>query len=255
MPWCPKCRTEYRPGFTKCADCGSELVAEQPPEEEKIPAWLEGMPEEYTRAAMEQQKATGSREAAYAQMAAMAMAAKQMEEQEGAQRGEAPVRRQAAPRTVYQDNASKANDNRSSAWTLLLVGVLGLVFLGLCITGVLPVHFGNQYLFYGVMGAMFVVFIIGGLVSMKNAKIFGKAAESENSLRNTLKEWCQENLDAAKIDKLIEIDKEPEELWFFKRYAYLKYILNNQFVNLDQDFLDHFIDDYAYDAVFGDDNA
>ncbi|MBR6095067.1 MAG: hypothetical protein IKP92_08620 [Lachnospiraceae bacterium] len=26
MPWCPKCRNEYREGFTVCADCGVELV-------------------------------------------------------------------------------------------------------------------------------------------------------------------------------------------------------------------------------------
>ena len=26
MPWCPKCKTEYREGFRVCADCGSELV-------------------------------------------------------------------------------------------------------------------------------------------------------------------------------------------------------------------------------------
>lgn len=26
MPWCPKCTTEYREGFTKCSNCGSELV-------------------------------------------------------------------------------------------------------------------------------------------------------------------------------------------------------------------------------------
>ena len=28
MPWCPKCKTEYREGIEKCADCGSALVAE-----------------------------------------------------------------------------------------------------------------------------------------------------------------------------------------------------------------------------------
>ena len=32
MPWCPQCRTEYRPGFTHCADCGVPLVDELPPE-------------------------------------------------------------------------------------------------------------------------------------------------------------------------------------------------------------------------------
>ena len=28
MPWCPKCKSEYREGFTVCADCGSTLVDE-----------------------------------------------------------------------------------------------------------------------------------------------------------------------------------------------------------------------------------
>jgi len=28
MPYCPKCRSEYRQGFTKCADCDVELVDE-----------------------------------------------------------------------------------------------------------------------------------------------------------------------------------------------------------------------------------
>jgi hypothetical protein len=30
--FCPKCKSEYREGFYKCADCGVDLVSEQPPE-------------------------------------------------------------------------------------------------------------------------------------------------------------------------------------------------------------------------------
>lgn len=45
MPWCPKCKTEYREGFRVCADCGSELVeklAEETADEEfDEPAELE----------------------------------------------------------------------------------------------------------------------------------------------------------------------------------------------------------------------
>ena len=26
MPWCPKCKNEYREGITVCADCGTPLV-------------------------------------------------------------------------------------------------------------------------------------------------------------------------------------------------------------------------------------
>lgn len=32
MPWCPNCKTEYREGFTHCADCGAELVTALPDE-------------------------------------------------------------------------------------------------------------------------------------------------------------------------------------------------------------------------------
>ena len=28
--WCPKCKTEYIDGITKCADCGVDLVEELP---------------------------------------------------------------------------------------------------------------------------------------------------------------------------------------------------------------------------------
>jgi DNA-directed RNA polymerase subunit RPC12/RpoP len=30
--FCPKCKSEYREGFYKCADCGADLVTEQPTE-------------------------------------------------------------------------------------------------------------------------------------------------------------------------------------------------------------------------------
>lgn len=33
MPWCPKCRAEYREGFTECNTCGVPLVDELPREE------------------------------------------------------------------------------------------------------------------------------------------------------------------------------------------------------------------------------
>jgi hypothetical protein len=33
--FCPKCRVEYREGFSTCADCGAELIPELPPEPEQ----------------------------------------------------------------------------------------------------------------------------------------------------------------------------------------------------------------------------
>ena len=34
--FCPNCKTEYRPGFTRCADCGSDLVDRLPEEPRPI---------------------------------------------------------------------------------------------------------------------------------------------------------------------------------------------------------------------------
>ena len=30
MPWCPKCKNEYREGYVACADCGEDLVGQEP---------------------------------------------------------------------------------------------------------------------------------------------------------------------------------------------------------------------------------
>src|SRR5258708_7524791 len=41
MPWCPKCREEFRQGFDRCVDCDTELVAEFPIEPKKLaPTWI-----------------------------------------------------------------------------------------------------------------------------------------------------------------------------------------------------------------------
>ena len=40
--FCPKCKAEYRDGFSRCADCDIDLVTELTPEPEKVPIeWVE----------------------------------------------------------------------------------------------------------------------------------------------------------------------------------------------------------------------
>lgn len=36
MTWCPKCKYEYREGFSHCSDCGSKLVDELEPQKDVI---------------------------------------------------------------------------------------------------------------------------------------------------------------------------------------------------------------------------
>ena len=192
MPWCPKCKTEYREGFQVCADCGSELVAEQPIEERKVPQWeaagvdIPGM-----------EAASSSEEEAAEEIQGESSENRDETEDEGAEKRNGEASKSGKSGGLYQDSSERASENRSSAWILLILGILGLIVVVLGATEVLPIHMGNSYLFYGVMGAIFILFVVSGVVSMKNAKFFEKKAESENSLRTTLLEWCGENLNAA----------------------------------------------------------
>lgn len=73
---------------------------------------------------------------------------------------------------TYMNSGAKAEENRSSAWVLLVVGILGMLVMILGITGVLPLNIGNPYMFYGVMSAVFILFIVMGVVSMTECKAF-----------------------------------------------------------------------------------
>ena len=97
-----------------------------------------------------------------------------------------------------------------------------------------------------------MLFVIMGIVSFRNAKGFEKDVESENSLKNSLEAWCKENLKGEDIDRYIKM-RDPSlegDALFFPRNELIKARINHQFINLDQDFLDQFVDDVVYEMVF-----
>ena len=152
---------------------------------------------------------------------------------------------------LYKNSRDKAEDNRSSARVLLIFGVLGIVAVILGVVGVIPFKPGNPYMFYGVMGAVFILFVVMGIVSMKNAVFFAGKAASENTLQEAMTKWCVENLKASEIDNAIGVSAaEQDEELYFKRYEYIKNRLRGQFMNLDEGFLDNFIDEKIFDLVF-----
>lgn len=283
MPWCPKCKSEYREGFTVCADCGCELVQEEQTDERvtltfgdeeqmmALEAFLKS--NQILGVELRQDESDGlcellvdrkSKQKALSVMQVFIVqenhrleeARKATGEQVDAEAAEEQLREAATARralgsgSLYQDSSQRADENRSSAWVLLFVGVLGLIVVILGIAGILPLNLGNPYLFYGVMGAIFVLFLVAGVISIKNAKVFAGKAESENSLRSTMLEWCRQNFDGQEIDRELGISDESEEVRYFNRTAYLRDRLNHQFVNLDQNFLDQFIDSQVYGMVF-----
>lgn len=167
------------------------------------------------------------------------------------------VKKAAAEKSLmYSSSSERAEENRSSAFTLIGVGAVGLIVMILGMFGIIPLKLGNAYMFYGVMCAVFLLFIVSGVISMKNAKIFAKKAETENSLKDSIQKWYKDNLTAAAIDGEIaaeegmNVEEVPVEILYFNRVRKIKDKLNHQFMNLDQAFLEHFIDEEVYDYIY-----
>ena len=159
----------------------------------------------------------------------------------------------------YQSSEAKAENNRSSAYTLLAVGGVGFIAVLLIFFNVIPVYRNagiNRYLVCGVMGAMFVLFIVFGFVSMRDSKLLLVKAKSENSLRSEIARWCQENLNGAAIDaEILEegetLEELSEEERYYRRTERMRAAIDDKFMNLDEAFVDNFVDGY-YQEMYED---
>lgn len=117
--------------------------------------------------------------------------------------------------------------------------------------GVIPIKMGNPYLFYGVMCAIFALFLVMGFVSFANAKKFDSKAKGEKNLKESLIKWASKNLSAEMIDKEIDnAESETNEILYFKRSKIITDKLNAQFINLDPLFLENLVDNDLYDEIF-----
>lgn len=276
MPWCPKCKNEYVEGIKICADCkveltdslkgagDSPLIFGEKEQMERLERFLvfsnihsagiafdeeEGV---YELSVAREDRERASKAAGIFLQQEEAEKLKEILPQDDKEMPGYPMPAPAA-KGIYENSAKRAEENRSSGYMLLIVGGLGLAAVILIFMGIIPISMSamNRYMTCGVMSGLFILFIVMGILSMKSSRVLAQKAEKENSLASEIKKWCEENLTAETVDDgLFEAgDTEGEEIKYFKRVEKMKSQISYQFLNLDDGFLDSFVDEY-YPSVF-----
>ncbi len=153
----------------------------------------------------------------------------------------------------YVDSEERAQENRSSAWTLLIVGGVGLVVIVLSLLNViqLPLSGFNKVMVCGVLGILCVIFVASGFISIKKSKTYTESATMEKDNEKQIIAWCKENEIANKIDETIanQFPDLPEEEVYFRRYEGLRYYVFKNFQSMSLPFLEHVVDE-IYDSLF-----
>lgn len=151
---------------------------------------------------------------------------------------------------IYESNQSKAENNMSSAWALLVIGVAGAVFEVLCILNIVPFSFQSNPMFHGVLCVMFAIFLICGAMAFKSGKSLQASVNKEKEMIENIIKWATENLDGKKIDAKINLPRATEEELYFRRFEIVKKAVIDQFPDEDEAFIERIIDDEVFEKIF-----
>lgn len=264
MPWCPVCKNEYVDGIKMCADCKVELVDELERKEKPITFGTEEEMQKLNDFLQYNQVLSGkikydekeqiheifvspedSKQAK--KLASIFMQEEILKNQQESEESEEQDTKDITELPVYENKSDKAENFKTSAYTLILVGSIGVVVLVLSALKVITFQFG--ILAYIVMGILFSIFLVMGILSFGSYKKISKEAVSENNLTKEIKAWCIENLTADKIDQGLFTDEIAEEMKYFKRAEQMKKLISETYINLEDGFLDAIVEE-LYPTIF-----
>lgn len=254
MPWCPKCKEEYREGITVCAECGETLV--ESPDEGIVEE--EDYGEAAAREEADEETVTGTGEvneeepADYDWDEEKSAAEKEediqdndIQDREMADQEETSVL-QGARSTTYVKKADEYKDLVSTGYTFVILSVLGLVYLALCQSGVIPISYNILALI--VLTAMFVIFIIIGISSFVKAKGIKEMIGSEEEQSESILSWLREHAAADRL-KALRGEEESEEEYYLNLTERLKEELKEAYPEAGDNYLEMLIEEY-YSEVF-----
>jgi len=283
MPWCPNCKNEYKAGYTVCADCGATLVESL--EEGKKAVYFGGENELYQISDFMRANGMKNTEISYdkkegtyellveaddvvaaqkmihvylQKIAAPNEAKKQQEIHESYSEEELAAMRQMKEayikemeRKPYEDTAKIAEEYKSGADSLLIVGVVGIIALVLLHLGVIPISLPpfTKWMITGVMGFLFVVFVFMGIASRKSYANLKEQAGSDHDTKEDVIKYLKENVNPVEFDADLITDDPGMEILYFRRMEKLKAMVFSYVQGIDVSFAEYILEE-VYPDIF-----
>lgn len=283
MPWCPNCKNEYKAGYTVCADCGATLVESL--EEGKKAVYFGGENELYQISDFMRANGMKNTEISYdkkegtyellveaddvvaaqkmihvylQKIAAPSEAKKQQEIHESYSEEELAAMKQMKEayikemeRKPYEDTAKIAEEYKSGADSLLIVGVVGIIALVLLHLGVIPISLPpfTKWMITGVMGFLFVVFVFMGIASRKSYANLKEQAGSDHDTKEDVIKYLKENVNPVEFDADLITDDPGMEILYFRRMEKLKAMVFSYVQGIDVSFAEYILEE-VYPDIF-----
>lgn len=151
----------------------------------------------------------------------------------------------------FVKSSDKYEDLNSSGITLIITSIAGFVFMILKALDIIPLYFEgfSEYMFYAVMGTMFIVFMIMGIKSLKKAKTVRNMISSEENTTSEIIDFFTENYDSEQIDNEIDASSLSEGEAYYKRYDFIKSTIQSNFENIDDSFAEHLVEE-VYQKIY-----
>lgn len=282
MPFCPKCRTQYREGFSLCSDCKIPLVDELTDDYEID--GLEGLNNPNAQENDDNDTVNESSEnEGEGRVVRETVEIKIWDETPGSKtdinienlnydmfekdKDAAPKQkldaeevahinnyikkemvRRSKPSKEYVSNDEKSKELKSTGIMLIVVGVLSCTFIVLFVLGVLPFKFrgGFSWVIYGLLFAFFASFIYFGINSLLKYRDIMKYVRMEKEENSEFEEWFKKNITQSTVDSGLPLTDEDQSNYFM-RFERIKYMISKEFPDLNDDYIEMYID-----KIYGD---
>lgn len=155
---------------------------------------------------------------------------------------------------MYKKSEERYEETRSSAYTFLIIGVVGLLLDLLGFAGIIPLPFTRESNLFmlSVMGVLFVACIIFGVYSMQSARKLSGQIESENEQTEEILTWFQKTFPVDALETGIEQEDSSGDR-YYKRQENIKDIIQKSYGDLPEDYLESLVDQ-LYTNYFPEDN-